>query len=544
MQKTRSFWGWGYEEDAVGEEQLGALRQLMAMRLGASAGDAISPPRVEDLALAAPRFSPPSSLEHLFAKGARARAAHTYGKAFRDVVRGLARDFGRAPDAVAFPTTEADLVDLFDLCTKERLAAIPYGGGTSVVGGVEARLPDGYRGALSIDLGRLNRLVEVDPVSRAARFQAGVLGPALEDALRPHGLTLRHYPQSFEFSSLGGWIATRAGGHFATLHTHIDDLVESIRMMTPAGAIETRRLPASGAGPSPDRLLIGSEGALGIITEAWVRLQERPRFRASATARFAGAAGTPDAMRGFRRGAEAARRVAQAGLYPANLRLVDADEALNTGAGDGSASLLLLGFESADHPPDAWMARAIEICRGAGGELEDGAGKTRDDGRSGKAGDEAGSWRSAFLQAPYLRDALARLGMIAETFETAIPWSRFEDFHAGVLERAREAAVRVAGAGLVTCRLTHVYPDGAAPYFTVIAPSRAGSQVAQWDEIKAAASEAILALGGTITHHHAVGRDHRPQYDREVPALFRSALGAAKAALDPAGIMNPGVLVD
>ena len=362
-----------------------------------------------------------------------------------------------------------------------------------------------------------------------------MLGPALEDQLRPHGLTLRHFPQSFEFSSLGGWIATRSGGHYATLYTHIDDFVQALRVVTPNGVLETRRLPGSGAGPAPERLFLGSEGTLGIVSEAWMRLQDRPDRRASASVRFPGADG-------FLAGARAVRALSQAGLYPTNCRLLDPTEAQTAGAGAGDAAVLVLGFESADHDLDAWMARALECCRDAGGEAPADAARTRRDGGAAREG-AAGAWRRAFLQAPYLRDVLVSLGVIAETFETAVTWDRFEAFHAAVLERTRDALKRVCGAGSLACRFTHVYPDGPAPYYSVLAPGLRGSELEQWAEIKAAASDALLDLGGTITHHHAVGRDHRPWYERERPDLFARALEAAKRSLDPAGILNPGVLL-
>jgi alkyldihydroxyacetonephosphate synthase len=451
-------------------------------------------------------------------------------------VRGAAGDFAPAPDFVAFPQGESDVVALLDWCSDARVAAIPYGGGSSVVGGVEARIGDGYAGAVSIDLGRLGRVLEIDRASRAARIQAGIYGPALEDALRPHGLTLRHFPQSFEFSTLGGWIATRSGGHYATLYTHIDDFVESLRVVTPCGVSESRRLPGSGAGPSPDRLFLGSEGALGIVTEAWMRLQDRPRFRAGTSVRFEG----KDA---FQRGARAVRALSQSGLYPANCRLLDPAEARNSGAGAGDAAVLVLGFESADHALDAWMARAVECCRDAGGLVPEDAVRTRSDEGAAREG-AAGAWRSAFLAMPYALNVFARAAIVAETFETAITWDRFEAFHADVSQRVSDALKQICGAGTLTCRFTHVYPDGPAPYYSFAAPGRRGSELAQWDAIKAAASEAVLAGGGTITHHHAVGRVHRPWYDRQRPEPFAAALRAAKQALDPAGVMNPGVLVD
>jgi alkyldihydroxyacetonephosphate synthase len=532
-ERRRKFWGWGWEDEGPTAEQQEKIAALVAARFGQSGIRIEPPPALDEIELRPPRIEAPRALAGMCSTSAYDRAARTYGKSFRDIVRAFRRDFSNPPDLVAFPEDETDLVALLDWCTDNRVAAIPYGGGSSVVGGVEAPRNDRYRGALTIDLGRFGKVLEIDRVSRAARIQAGALGPDLEAQLRPHGYTLRHFPQSFEFSTLGGWIATRSGGHFASLYTHIDDFVEALRVVTPSGTIETRRLPGSGAGPSPDRLFIGSEGTLGIITEAWMRLQDRPTFRNATSVTFVD----------FFSGARAARAISQAGLYPANCRLLDPGEAMTAGAGDGSAAVLLLAFESADHDLDAWMARALECCRDHGGQVPEGAGKTTTDADASRGG-AAGAWRQSFLGAPYLRDALVAMGMISETFETAITWERFESFDTAVRSATEDAVRRVCGQGFVNCRFTHVYPDGPAPYYSVFAPSRRDSRIEQWAEIKAAASEALIRYGGTITHHHAVGRDHRPWYDRQRPEAFARALVAAKQALDPAGILNPGVLVD
>jgi alkyldihydroxyacetonephosphate synthase len=491
-------------------------------------------PTVSELDLPAPRLEPPPSLARLCTTDPEERAGHTFGKGFRDVVRAFRRDFAHPPDVVAMPRDERDVAALVDWCADAGAAAVPYGGGSSVVGGVECDVGDSYTGVATIDLRCLDQVIEVDRTSRAARIQAGVYGPALEDQLRPYGLTLRHFPQSFECSTLGGWIATRSGGHYATLYTHIDDFVESLRVVTPRGLVESRRLPGSGAGPSPDRLFLGSEGILGVITEAWMRLQDRPRFRASAPVRF----GT------FEEGVTAARAVAQAGLYPANCRLLDATEAMITQADDGSAHVLLLAFESADHPLDPWITRAVELARDHGGEVAERAIQIGTDAGASREG-AAGAWRTAFLRAPYTRDALIAMGMVNETFETAITWDRFESLYTDVMSAVRAAFADIgASKGVVTCRFTHVYPDGPAPYFTVIAPGRPDAQLEQWDTIKAAASEALDRHGATITHHHAVGRDHRRWYDRQRPEPFADALRAAKATLDPHSVLNPGVLID
>jgi alkyldihydroxyacetonephosphate synthase len=541
----RSWWGWGAEGAGLGPTDIAGLAELLGERFGLD-GEVRTPPPVEQLELPRPRVVPPRSLAELASAGAEDRAGHAMGKAYRDVVRALRGEVEHPPDLVLRPRTDGEVAAVLDWCSSAGIAAIAYGGGSSVVGGVEPDVGDGYAGAVSVDLGSLDKVLEVDPTSLAARVQAGVLGPALEAQLRPAGLTLRHFPQSFEWSTLGGWVATRAGGHFATGPTHIDDLVEAVRAITPAGAIESRRLPASGAGPSPDRLLLGSEGVLGIITEAWVRVRPRPRWRSSCTGRFAS----------FAAGAEAVRAIAQAGLQPANCRLIDALEAAINGIGDGSCAVLLVGFESADHPMEVAAVRAAELIADHGGQVEPGGGdgpSAPASGSSGSAPAESGrladraadQWRAAFLRAPYVRDALVQLGVLCETVETAVTWDRFEHLHTEVVEAVGEALASVgAAAGHVTCRLTHVYPDGAAPYFTVVAPARRGAELEQWAEIKAAASEAILAAGGTITHHHAVGREHRPWYDRQRPDLFAGALRAAKQVLDPAGILNPGVLLD
>ncbi len=526
MARRLKHWGWGYEDEEPSHEERRSAAAAISAHLGFGSAEPERPVSLADVELPPVRLRPPSALAPLCSSEPYERALHAYGRSYRDVVRAFGGRFEHPPDVVAHPREESDVAALLDWAGEANAAVVPFGGGTSVVGGVEAPLDGTHAGVLTIDLKGLDRVLELDPVSRAARVQAGATGPGLEDQLRPHGLTLRHFPQSFQFSTLGGWIATRAGGHYATLLTHIDDLVESVRALTPAGEWESRRLPGSGAGPSPDRLLLGSEGTLGIVTEAWVRLQDRPTHRATSAVRFAD----------FAAGAEAVRALSQSGLHPSNCRLIDAAEAKLTGAGSGDRALLVLGFESADHPVEPSLARALELCADHGGEAEARAA----DGSGGAAG----SWREAFLRAPYLRDTFVAMGVVSETFETAITWDRFPAFHEEVMEATRAAVREACGEGSLTCRLTHVYPDGAAPYFTVLAPARRGGELGQWAEIKAAAGEAILAAGGTITHHHAVGREHRPWYDRQRPDPFAAALRGAKAAVDPRGLLNPGVLLD
>lgn len=514
------YFGWGLEGEAASpEEEAFALSTYEAL-FGVSTFETLPVPTLEAVALRAPRLVPPAHLAGICSTERRDRAAHAFGKSYQDTVLGLLNDYTSAPDVVAYPRNEQDVAGVLGWAADAKAIAVPFGGGSSVVGGVTARAARDVA-LITLDLRAMSKVLEVDCSSRAARIQAGVFGPALEAQLKPHGVTLRHFPQSFEYSTLGGWIATRSGGHFASLYTHIDEFVENLLVVSPAGRIETRRLPGSGAGPSPDRLFIGSEGTLGVITEAWMRLQGRPQFRAGRSLWF------PD----FYTAAQAVRAIGQAGLYPSNCRILDPNEVRNTGSGDGRAALMVLAFESADHPVDAWMSRALECCA---------------DHQGTEASDEAAQrWRTAFIRMPYLRERTVPRGIITDTFETAVTWDRFEALHGAVVQATERAIREVTGrAGQVTCRFTHLYPDGPAPYFTFHGLGRHGGLLEQWQAIKTAASDALIAAGGTITHHHAVGREHRPWYDRQVPPLFAQALRMTKRTLDPHSVLNPGVLID
>ncbi len=517
---NRNLWGWGTVEAAVRLEETQARVEPF---FGPSEVEAELPPRLPPV-----RVKVPPELASFTSTSDGDRAAHAMGKAYPDRVRGFRGDFSSAPDLVVTPTNERELTLTLEIAERERLSVTPFGGGSSVVGGVEPKLGAQHRGTLSLDLARLGRLLELDDVSHVARLEAGVFGPALEQQLGARGFTLRHFPQSFEFSTLGGWIATRAGGHFATVLTHIDDLVEAVRLVSPRGVLETKRFPASGAGVDPNRLVIGSEGTLGVITEAWMRVRPRPTFRAGASMHFDD----------FSKAVEATRAIAQSGLSPSNCRLLDAQEAMINGVTFDGSSVLVLGFESADHPLEPWIDRAVALAESFGGTCP--KGKTS----AARAGDAGESWRASFLKGPYLQDAMIRLGIIADTFETACTWKAFPSLYAQVTEVMQAALQRLCGGGVVTCRFTHVYPDGPAPYFTFLGRAKRGAELEVWGELKAIASDALAKSGGTITHHHAVGRTHRPWYDRERPDLFAASLRAVKRELDPSGLLNPGVLLD
>ena len=529
--ERRSFWTWGY----VSDEPTEAERQAAAKQLSSRLGQLVEPPpvpNIDAIALPAPRLTVPAQLADWVSTTTAERVTHTYGGHALELLKGLRGQFDNSPDAVAHPRNEDELEAALAWCDRQGHAVMPYGGGTSVVWGVNA--PDDAATSVTIDLDNLNTVLEVDDVSRAARIQAGMLGPDMEAALKPLGLTLRHFPQSFPWSTVGGWVATRSGGHYATNHTHIDDFVESTRMLTPKGWFESRRLPGSGAGPSPDRLVLGSEGTLGIISECWLRLQKRPVCRATAGVSF----------KGWRDGCEAVREIAQAKLWPANLRILDPAEAAFSAGLEGERALLIIGFESADFPQGGNIRSAVAIARSHGGIVDD-ADILIDDGTGAPTGrgGAVGAWRNAFIGVN--AGLTAGLGLLSDTFETAITWNKWPDFDAEVRERVGGALRSALGErARLSCRFTHVYPDGPAPYYSFSGVVPRGAEAERWKIVKEAATEAVVAAGGTVTHHHAVGRMHRRGWEAQRPALFADLWRAAKRSVDPQGILNPGVLID
>mgnify|MGYP003306501888 FL=1 len=529
--RLRKFWGWGYDDELLSSEEENNIDQRIAKTFQLDHVERIEIPKISDIDINKPLFSTPSSLKKILSDDKLERLNHAYGKSFPDSARSILGDFSSPPDYVAFPDTQNEITSILDWASENNVAVIPYGGGSSVCGGVETNVGSDYAGVISLDMKNINSILEIDKTSRTALIEGGILGPHLESQLKEHDLTMRHYPQSFEFSSLGGWIATRSGGHYATLYTHIDDFVESLKMITPSGSFETRRLPGSGAGPSPDRFAIGSEGIMGVITEASMRLQNRPTFRSSCTVEFIN---YEDALK-------ALRLISQSGLFPSNCRLLDANEALFNGAGDGKSHLLILAFESADHDKKASLERALEIAKDNKGNFE----VPSQDSQAHRSG-SSGTWRNSFIKAPYLRESFTRRGIIQDTFETSITWDKSKDFIQDVKDDTSKAILEITGKpSLVTCRITHSYPDGLAPYFTFGAYATPSTMIDTWKEIKCATNEICVSKGGTVTHHHAVGRDHRPNgYDVQRDDLFSKVLIEAKAALDPKGIMNPGVLID
>ena len=458
--------------------------------------------------------------EHVLVDDAT-RTLRTRGKSTPDLLRARAGDLSDAPDAVVRPDGHAEVEAVLAWAHEHRVAVVPFGGGTCVTGGLAARR-DGFAGLVSLDLVRMKRLLAVDDVSMTATLQPGLRGPEAEALLAAHGLTLGHYPQSFEHASIGGFAATRSSGQSSAGYGRFDAMVVGLTAATPTGSLDLGSAPANAAGPDLRQLLLGSEGAFGVITSVTARVRRAPEVKAYEGWRWPS----------FDAGADAMRTLAQAGLLPTVLRLSDESEtAINLadpssiGGADDPGCLMITGYEGTAAQVAARRDAVTAALAGLGGT---------------PLGTEPGEkWVQGRFHAPYLRDALLDHGVLVETLETATFWSDRERLYADV----KAALTDVLGEGvLVLCHVSHVYETGCSLYFTVAA-RQGDDPIAQWQAAKAAASDAMIAAGATITHHHAVGTDHRPWFAEEVGEVGVRVLRAVKAELDPAGILNPGVLV-
>jgi len=560
------WWGWGdpAHPPALGAGALEFLREHVGVAalprppvaLGAVS---IEPSALPEGALAALR-------EVVGEQGARVdhgeRVLHAAGRGYPDLVRLRAGDPEGAPDAVLHPTARAQLRALLDVCARHSLAVVPFGGGTSVVGGVAPLHGEGQRAVVALDLGRLGGVLDVDRDSLTVRVQAGMRAAALEQEMGRRGLTLGHFPQSFEYVSLGGCAATRSAGQASTGYGRFEELVQGLALVAPAGDIELAAIPATAAGPELRRVVVGSEGTLGVIAELSLRVRPAPVVRLYEGAFF----------RDFAAGARALRALAQEHCAPAVARLSDEAETrmslalAGTGAGSGGRSgggagggasaafgtvssgvkrrlgrvylgargyaegcLAILGFEGTQEEVAHRRGRALGVVRRHGG-LPVG----RSPGRA---------WVAQRFAAPYLRDELLTHGVMVETLETATLWSGLERLHEQVGSAIAQALRAQDTPGLVMCHVSHLYETGASLYFTFLARQREGQELAQWQAVKRAACEAIVEGGGTITHHHAIGRDHAGWLEREIGHEGVAALHALKQQLDPDGIMNPGKLL-
>ena len=534
------WWGWG--EDARAPRLPAAADTLLREQLGAEPGN--RPVPLEQVRLPEPAL-PARARERLEAAVGReqlrddreTRVVHAAGRSYADLVRLRSGDASNAPDAAVYPRSPSEVAEVLAACSECRVAVIPFGGGTSVVGGVEP-LREGLEAAVSLDLGRLDRPLEIDRVSLTARIPAGLRGPAVEQALARQGLTLGHFPQSFEYSSVGGWLATRSAGQASSGYGRIDELVEGLRCTAPVGELTVQAFPASAAGPSLRELVLGSEGVLGVITEATLRVRPRPQER-----RYEGWS-----FRSFEEGLETLRAVVQADASPDVARLSDREETRLSMAvaGSGGAKrslgetylrlrghaegcLAVIGFEGEAEEVARRRLRTAALIRAGGGIPL---------GRSpGQA------WARGRYAGPYLRDELLDRGLLVETLETASHWGGLQSLYEQVARALVTSLEQRGTPARVLCHVSHLYRSGASLYFTVLASQERGAELEQWEAAKQAASQAIADAGGTITHHHAVGRDHRPWLRGEVGELGLELIRSAKQRLDPAGVMNPGKLL-
>ncbi|GAB2930511.1 FAD-binding oxidoreductase [Nonomuraea fastidiosa] len=447
------------------------------------------------------------------------RVRHTRGKSTPDLLRMRAGDGGDAPDAVVLPGSHDEVAGLLELCSRERIAVVPFGGGTSVVGGLAPSGRDRFAGVVALDLRRLDRLRSVDTESMLADFEPGVRAPDAERLLAAHGLTLGHFPQSFEYATLGGFAAARSSGQASAGYGRFDDMVAGLTLATPTGTLELGRAPKSAAGPDLRQLVLGSEGAFGVITSLRLRVRRAPAERRYEGWRFPA----------FAAGSAAARALAQEGPLPAVLRLSDETETMvgladpeAIGSGGPGGCLMITGYEGADVEPRRARASAV-LARYGGEPLGEGPGQ---------------AWEHGRFSAPYLRDSLLAAGATVETLETAGFWSNLPRLYDAV----RLALLGALGSPLVLCHISHVYETGASLYFTVVV-AQDGEPVAQWERAKEAVNAAVVEAGGTITHHHGVGRDHLQAYGREIGPVGVRILRAVKESLDPEGVLNPGVLI-
>ncbi|MFD9792950.1 FAD-binding oxidoreductase [Streptomyces sp. NPDC059070] len=523
--------GWGDPAKAapLPEQVVGLLRELLGVRpADAPAKDlAAVAPRPGRLTGAASAALAAAVGEEFVRTDDETRVRHTRGKSTPDLLRVRAGEVDDAPDAVLLPADHDEVLAVLRACTEHRVAVVPFGGGTSVVGGLAPETGPAHHAFVALDLRRLDRLVALDETSRTATLQPGLRGPEAEALLNERGYTLGHFPQSFEWASVGGFAAARSSGQASAGYGRFDDMVTALRVATPRGTLEVGRAPRSAAGPDLRQLVLGSEGAFGVITSVTVRVRPLPSARAYEGWRFPS----------FDRGRDALRALAQDGPMPTVLRLSDETEtmiglakpdAIGGGLASDAGCLAVVGHEGTAEEIADRRARVGAVLAAHGGE---------------PLGEEPGTgWAHGRYNAPYLRDSLLDAGAFAETLETAAFWSDVPALYEAVRTALTRTLTDAGTPPLVMCHVSHVYAAGASLYFTVVG-AQGEDAVAHWAPAKRAANDAILAAGGTISHHHGVGTDHRDWYAQEVGPLGVEVLHAVKDRLDPAGILNPGILL-
>jgi len=546
------WWGWGDPGKQYDLSKRVFFWPHLRERLDVPDKPFFFPPIFDDIELPTSVFpqSHPEELQQVLPEERIAlskveRLSHTYGKSYHDLIRIRRKVFREVPDAVLYPVNEDEICKILAWAAENRVALVPWGGGTSVTGGVEATRGATHHGLVTIDLKRMDKILAIHKKSLLADVQAGILGPKLEGELHAEGLTLSHYLESFEYSTLGGWVAARSAGQQSTLYGKIEDMVESVRLLTPTGVLQTPHLPAAANGPDLAQLVIGSEGVLGIITQARVRLKPVPERKFYTAALF----------RSFEEGVEAMRRILQSGIRPAALRLSDGEETefifslrkreaslianavqnLGTGwlerrgFGPQKRSILILGLEGSAHGTRIEWKRIKKILKSFS---------------AFHLGERVGQeWYRHRFDNPYLRDVLMDYDILVDTLETATEWDSIWNLYTAVRDAVRKVYDQLSIRGVITAHLSHMYPTGSSLYFILLATPHVGQELEEWWAIKKAASDAIVAGGGTISHHHGIGLDHRSWLVHEIGEQGVSLLRSLKQQLDPEGILNPRKLL-
>jgi alkyldihydroxyacetonephosphate synthase len=534
--RALKWWGWGWEDKAVALQARPALVHFLERRLKIDLPATLAPAHPDRIAPPPSLLSPDELVEIQRVVGEKNvsvddvdRLSHATGKSYRDLIRLRSGRIERAPDAVVSPEDEKSIAQLLAFAGRRHYAIIPFGGGTSVVGGVDP--PGGFPATIALDLGRMRRVLEIDPESGLVTAEPGIRGPALEEALRRDGLTLGHFPQSWEFSTLGGWIATRAAGGLSNRYGRIDQLLVGVRLVAPTRVLNIRPFPNESHGPDLKELILGSEGTLGVITQATLRAHPLPKVRRFATRLFGS----------FAEGAAALHALARDRALPDMAYLSDEEEtrfaAASAGISPGGsglaarklahASLFLMGFEGT--ATDVGYRRRSALQRLP---------------RSLSLGPRpAERWYAERFELPYLRDSLLDHRILVDTVETAASWSNLLNVYEAGRKALHEGLIKEGSEGLVLCHISHAYLDGASLYFTFLAPQRVGREIEQWEAAKAAVTQAFVTAGGALSHHHGIGLDHAPYLPRVIGEDGIVVLRALKRELDPDGIMNPGKLL-
>ncbi|HRP69472.1 MAG TPA: FAD-binding oxidoreductase [Turneriella sp.] len=524
--QTRNPVGWGYIEEAITPREKEAVLKNFHILFPKGQFVQNTPLTANQITLTPTRIEVNPTLAHIVSIAQESRLLHAVGRSFRDLAKLREVHPLKASDAVATPTTQEDLLRVLEWASQKNFAVIPFGGGSSVVGGVNPEGMDTFNGVITVDLQSMNRVLDVNRTELVVHAEAGILGPALDAALKLHKMHTRYSPQSFHHSTLGGWIATRGAGHNATVYQKIETRVQSVEGVLANGrTFTTRPLSATSVSIDPQSYWTGSEGMLGFITAARLRvypLPEHRAFRAFAFPTFAHALDT-------------ARHIAQSELFPVQVRVLDEDENAQTarlaGVEATGEALLILGDESTLPIVEMRLDAVGKIALECAGKKSEGASRLLRE------------WVRMFFRQPYLRDMLIDHNVIVDTFETSITWAKALEFHSRVKAVAKEALIHECGAGHVGCRVTHIYSDGLCLYYSFYGLGKRGALTKAWQRIKHRVSAEVIAAGGTISHHHAMGRDHRAYAHDEFSKAHRSALHDLKKSLDPQGIMNPGLCV-